>query len=166
MQKNGNTERSKRLRVRRRRTDLQGRTVRRIGRTGTACVLWNDGETGTYDLSRSIYTEEGKRKKIKEIIEKYLENTGLMYLGWINESELQPDDYGVQPDQRSGYRRWKGYLKRTVLENCFYKLSQTKIDDGKTAKMACTYVARIPESPNYLPYREFAKTKGAGNSFT
>ena len=40
-----------------------------------------DGETGTYDLSRSIYTEEGKRKKIKEIIEKYLENTGLMYLG-------------------------------------------------------------------------------------
>lgn len=60
----------------------------------------------------------------------------------------------------------KDIWKRTVLENCFYKLSQTKIDDGKTAKMAGTYIARIPESPNYLPYREFAKTKGAGNSFT
>ena len=48
---------------------------------GPLASYGNDGETGTYDLSRSIYTEEGKRKKIKEIIEKYLENTGLMYLG-------------------------------------------------------------------------------------
>ena len=48
---------------------------------GPLASYGNDGETGTYDLSRSIYTEEGKRKKIKEIIEKYLENAGLMYLG-------------------------------------------------------------------------------------
>lgn len=41
----------------------------------------NDGETGTYDLSRSIYTEEGKRKKVREIIRKHLANTGLMYAG-------------------------------------------------------------------------------------
>ena len=48
---------------------------------GPLASYGNYGETGTYDLSHSIYTEEGKRKKIKEIIEKYLENTGLMYLG-------------------------------------------------------------------------------------
>lgn len=48
---------------------------------GPLASYGNDGETGTYDLSRSIYTEEGKHKKIKEIIEKHLGNTGLMYLG-------------------------------------------------------------------------------------
>lgn len=48
---------------------------------GPLASYGNDGETGTYDLSRSIYTEEGKHKKIKEIIEKHLGNTGFMYLG-------------------------------------------------------------------------------------
>ena len=48
---------------------------------GPLASYGNDGETGTYDLSRSVYTEEGKRKKIREIIEKHLGNTGLMYLG-------------------------------------------------------------------------------------
>ncbi len=166
MQKNGNTERSKRLRVRRRRTDLQGRTVRRIGRTGPLASYGNDGETGTYDLSRSAYTEEGKRKKIREIIEKHLGNTGLMYLGWINELNYNQTITVYNRIKGADTEDGKDIWKRTVLENCFYKLSQTKIDDGKTAKMAGTYIARIPESPNYLPYREFAKTKGAGNSFT
>lgn len=41
----------------------------------------NDGESGTFDLSRSIYTEEGKARKIREIIYKYLANTGLLYAG-------------------------------------------------------------------------------------
>lgn len=41
----------------------------------------NDGETGAYDLSRSVYTEEGKCKKIKEIIGRHLGNTGVMYMG-------------------------------------------------------------------------------------
>lgn len=48
---------------------------------GPLASYGNDGETGTYDLSRSAYTEEGKRKKIREIIEKHLGNIGLMYLG-------------------------------------------------------------------------------------
>ena len=48
---------------------------------GPLASYGNDGGTGTYDLSRSVYTEEGKRKKIREIIEKHLGNTGLMYLG-------------------------------------------------------------------------------------
>ena len=60
----------------------------------------------------------------------------------------------------------KDIWKRKVIKNCFYKLVQTKIDDGKTAKMAGTYVVRIPESPNYLPYREFVETKGVGDGFT
>lgn len=41
----------------------------------------NDGQSGTFDLSRSVYTEEGKQKKIKEIIYRYLGNTGLLYAG-------------------------------------------------------------------------------------
>ena len=41
----------------------------------------NDGQSGTYDLSRSIYTEDGKAKKIREVIFRYLENTGLLYCG-------------------------------------------------------------------------------------
>ena len=39
------------------------------------------GESGTFDLSQSIFTEEGKQKKVKEIIYRYLGNTGLLYQG-------------------------------------------------------------------------------------
>ena len=41
----------------------------------------NDGESGTFDLSQSTFTEEGKQKKTKEIIYRYLGNTGLLYSG-------------------------------------------------------------------------------------
>ena len=41
----------------------------------------NDGESGTFDLSQSTLTEEGKAKKISEIIHRYLGNTGLLYRG-------------------------------------------------------------------------------------
>lgn len=41
----------------------------------------NDGESGTFDLSQSIFTEEGKTKKAREIIHRYLGNTGLLYRG-------------------------------------------------------------------------------------
>lgn len=41
----------------------------------------NDGESGTFDLSQSSYTEEGKSKKEREIIYKYLGNTGFLYRG-------------------------------------------------------------------------------------
>lgn len=41
----------------------------------------NDGESGTIDLSRSIYTEEGKLSKCREIICRYLGNTPLLYQG-------------------------------------------------------------------------------------
>ncbi len=41
----------------------------------------NDGESGTFDLSQSIFTEEGKARKTKEIIYRYLGDTGLLYQG-------------------------------------------------------------------------------------
>lgn len=41
----------------------------------------NDGESGTFDLSQSIYTESGKKKKAREIINRCLGNTGLLYRG-------------------------------------------------------------------------------------
>lgn len=41
----------------------------------------NDGESGTFDLSQSTFTEEGKAKKISKIIHRYLGNTGLLYRG-------------------------------------------------------------------------------------
>ena len=41
----------------------------------------NDGESGTFDLSQSNFTEEGKARKTKEIIYRYLGNTGLLYQG-------------------------------------------------------------------------------------
>ena len=41
----------------------------------------NDGESGTFDLSQSTFTEEGKAKKTREIIYRYLGNTGLLYTG-------------------------------------------------------------------------------------
>lgn len=41
----------------------------------------NDGESGTFDVSQSTFTEEGKAKKTREIIYRYLGNTGLLYAG-------------------------------------------------------------------------------------
>lgn len=41
----------------------------------------NDGESGTFDLSQSTFTEGGKAKKIREIIHRHLGNTGLLYRG-------------------------------------------------------------------------------------
>lgn len=41
----------------------------------------NDGESGTFDLSQPTFTEDGKTKKIREIIHRYLGNTNLLYRG-------------------------------------------------------------------------------------
>lgn len=48
---------------------------------GILASFSNDGESGTYDLSQSVYTEEGRQKKIREIIYRYLGITGLLYSG-------------------------------------------------------------------------------------
>lgn len=41
----------------------------------------NDGESATYDVSQSIYTEEGSKKKVRNLIYQYLGDTGLLYTG-------------------------------------------------------------------------------------
>ena len=45
-------------------------------------VSWsNDGESGSVDINHSNYTESGKKAKIKDLIYRYLGNTGLLYAG-------------------------------------------------------------------------------------
>lgn len=55
--------------------------ARQQGGAGLLESYNNDGESGTFDLSRSVYTQEGKARKIGEIIYRYLSFTGLMYAG-------------------------------------------------------------------------------------
>ena len=51
------------------------------GGAGLLSSYSNDGESGTFDLSQSSYTEEGKARKMREIIYKHLSGTGLLYAG-------------------------------------------------------------------------------------
>lgn len=54
-----------------------------MGQEGSGLIssYSNDGESGTFDLSQSPYTERGKRRKAGEIISRYLGRTGLLYRG-------------------------------------------------------------------------------------
>lgn len=51
------------------------------GGAGPLASYSNDGESGTFDLSQSAYTEEGKAMRTREIIYKHLACTGLLYAG-------------------------------------------------------------------------------------
>lgn len=51
------------------------------GGAGPLSSYSNDGESGTFDLSQSAYTEEGKSMKIWETVYKHLACTGLLYAG-------------------------------------------------------------------------------------
>lgn len=51
------------------------------GGAGPLASYSNDGESGTFDLSQSSYTEAGKEAKAKEIIYRYLGNSGLLFVG-------------------------------------------------------------------------------------
>ena len=45
-------------------------------------VSWsNDGESGSVDLSNSVYTATGKQEEIRRLVFLYLGNTGLLYRG-------------------------------------------------------------------------------------
>lgn len=45
-------------------------------------VSWsNDGESGSVDLSNSVYTSTGKQAEIRRLVFLYLGNTGLLYRG-------------------------------------------------------------------------------------
>lgn len=43
----------------------------------------NDGDSGTFDISQSAYTEDGIKRKTAQIIGKYLGKTGLTFAGGI-----------------------------------------------------------------------------------
>lgn len=51
------------------------------GAAGPLSSYSNDGESGSFDLSQSIYTESGKKAEISRLIHQYLGNTGLLYAG-------------------------------------------------------------------------------------
>ena len=51
------------------------------GAPGVLTSYSNDGQSGTFDTSQSVYTADGKQAEIRRIIRRYLLNTGLMYKG-------------------------------------------------------------------------------------
>ena len=55
--------------------------ARQQGAAGLLASYSNDGESGTYDLKSSPYTEEGKAGRIREILYRHLAFTGLLYAG-------------------------------------------------------------------------------------
>ncbi len=46
---------------------------------------------------------------------------------------------------------------RHILDGCYYKAAVMRIDSGDSAGQQNTYVARIPESPQYKTYAEWVK---------
>lgn len=56
-------------------------STRENGMVGVQVSYSNDGQSGTYDVSQSAYTESGKKTEIKRLISRYLGNTGLLYAG-------------------------------------------------------------------------------------
>lgn len=61
--------------------DCIAEQARQEGAAGPLASYSNDGESGTYDLSGSVYTESGKRAEIRRLLYRYLGNTGLLFAG-------------------------------------------------------------------------------------
>lgn len=51
------------------------------GGAGPLSSYSNDGESGTFDLSQSMYTESGKKTAVQNLVYQYLGDTGLLYAG-------------------------------------------------------------------------------------
>lgn len=51
------------------------------GIAGAMTSYSNDGQSGTFDVSQSVYTESGKKKEIQRLCRLYLARTGLLYAG-------------------------------------------------------------------------------------
>ncbi len=61
------------------------------GAAGVLTSYSNDGQSGTYDVSQSIYTESGKKAEMNRLVQLYLGGTDLLYAGRdCHESELCP----------------------------------------------------------------------------
>lgn len=61
--------------------DTLTESVLKEGMTGVITSYNNDGQSASFDVSQSIYTETGKKKEIRRIIQQNLGNTGLLYRG-------------------------------------------------------------------------------------
>lgn len=62
-------------------SDKISKSAAEQGIAGVLTSYSNDGQSGTYDVSQSIYTETGKQKEIKRLIYLHLSDTGLLYAG-------------------------------------------------------------------------------------
>jgi len=51
------------------------------GVAGAMTSYSNDGQSASFDVSQSIYTEKGKRAEIHRLVLLYLGSTGLLYAG-------------------------------------------------------------------------------------
>lgn len=51
------------------------------GMAGALTSWSNDGQSGTVDVTGSIYTVQGRRAEIRRLIHAYLGRTGLLYAG-------------------------------------------------------------------------------------
>lgn len=51
------------------------------GAPGPLASYSNDGESGSFDLKESIYTESGKKAEARRLVYQYIGNTGLLYSG-------------------------------------------------------------------------------------
>ena len=61
--------------------EVQAAEYRNQGLAGPLSSWSNDGQSGSVDLGKSVLTEEGKRKQIRNICRVYLAGTGLLYAG-------------------------------------------------------------------------------------
>lgn len=61
--------------------EVQAAEYRAQGLAGPLASWSNDGQSGTVDLGKSVLTEEGKQKQIRNICRLYLAGTGLLYAG-------------------------------------------------------------------------------------
>lgn len=52
----------------------------------------------------------------------------------------------------------KDVWRKTVLRDCFYKASETVVQDGTSASKVSTYTARIPAHDRFLRYPLYCKT--------
>lgn len=62
-------------------SDKISKSAAEQGIVGVLTSYSNDGQSGTYDVSQSTYTETGKQKEIKRLIYLHLSDTGLLYAG-------------------------------------------------------------------------------------
>jgi hypothetical protein len=51
------------------------------GFAGAMVSYSNDGQSGSFDVSGSAYTEEGRKAEVKRLCRQYLIGTGLLYAG-------------------------------------------------------------------------------------